>query len=790
MTDSAREVISWSWSTRIVYGIAFLSGAAALTYQISWSRQLGLVVGHTADAAAVILSSYFAGLALGYVAGAYWPEKYPCLLGAAVAEIGAAVWSLLLPSLLQSYVSIADGSENRAVLCFAAFLPATALLGATLPLTAKWLADGECVRLTLPRYYAFNTAGAFAGVLLTTFYFLLHVGVTKSSYLAAAVSLSCGVALIGLYLTDPRVRLSVAPETNSDRAKGGFADRAFWSCVSALCGLGIMALEVLYTRLLSLVSQNSIYTFGACVATILAALSVGAALVGSFGRHNAPQRTATSAASIGAASIMASIAVFVRITNLQYLDYGQSFAAYLGMVSLLLLATTFVPFCLLGMLLPVAWQSTLAAGRDSWRAVGCLSAWNSLACAAGAYCAGFLLIPAVGLWVSLATVAVMFYVLALASLWRCQNKSPRLVGVVVFSGLIGGSSWIWLGASLEKPTGERLVRRWNSAYGLIDVVRADDTGVLKVRQNLHYRFGTTGASAERAHRQAHLPLLLHNRPKDVLFLGLGTGLTAGGAVPHAEVKHIVAVELVPEVVEAARLLAADNFGVVDDAKVMIEIDDARHYLRTSSNRFDVIVSDLFVPFESQSGYLYTLEHYRIARDRLQAGGLFCQWLPLYQLGIGDFETIAQTFATAFPNTSLWWGNMDSRMPIVALIGTQVPLTVDTEQLRSRLGSLEKQIGKRDDQLVSSTQIMMLYAGDWISVPQGNLNTDEYARVELLSPIAHRNGQLLSGTNLKQYFSNTITDLPHNGVRASVATDFSSEFNHAWQRFILFGSEQH
>jgi spermidine synthase len=114
----------------------------------------------------------------------------------------------------------------------------------------------------------------------------------------------------------------------------------------------------------------------------------------------------------------------------------------------------------------------------------------------------------------------------------------------------------------------------------------------------------------------------------VLFLGLGTGLTAGAALVHPEVERIDVVELIPEVVEAARYFEPENLGVCDHPRVTIRIDDARHDLLGASKGYDVIVSDLFVPWESRSGYLYTVEHFRLARDRLQPGEDGSHLLPV------------------------------------------------------------------------------------------------------------------------------------------------------------------
>ncbi len=123
---------------------------------------------------------------------------------------------------------------------------------------------------------------------------------------------------------------------------------------------------------------------------------------------------------------------------------------------------------------------------------------------------------------------------------------------------------------------------------------------------------------------------------------------ADGGVDRAAV-----VELIPQVVEAAQLLGAANRGIVDHPKVEVRVDDARHFLRRTDRRFDVIVSDLFVPWESRAGYLYTDEHYAAVRRCLSPGGLFCQWVALYQVGPADFELIADTFAASFPVATLW-----------------------------------------------------------------------------------------------------------------------------------------
>jgi spermidine synthase len=287
---------------------------------------------------------------------------------------------------------------------------------------------------------------------------------------------------------------------------------------------------------------------------------------------------------------------------------------------------------------------------------------------------------------------------------------------------------------------------------------------MKVRQNMHYRFGTTGADAPRAYRQAHVPLLLHPRPADVLFMGLGTGLTAAGALPHPEVERAVVVELVPEVVDAARLLGDANRGVVDHPKVEVRVDDARHYLRRTDRRFDVVVADLFVPWESRAGYLYTVEHAAAVRRCLRPGGLFCQWVALYQVGPAEVELIADSLAAAFPTVTVWWGQFDARYGMVALVGSDAPLALDPDRLAARFEAAGDPPGGADPELAAPESLPDLYAGTWRPRPGRRLNTDEHPWLEFTAPLSQRAASTLTGPRLRGYFDAVLGALPADGAR--------------------------
>ena len=206
-------------------------------------------------------------------------------------------------------------------------------------------------------------------------------------------------------------------------------------------------------------------------------------------------------------------------------------------------------------------------------------------------------------------------------------------------------------------------------------------------------------------------------------------------------------------------------------------------------RYDVIVSDLFVPWESETGYLYTVEHYQLARQRLKTGGIFCQWLPLYQLGEREFEMIADSLASVFPSTSLWWGNFEPKKPIVALIGSELKMEVNVADLNKRLTQLNISKVVHDDYLATASMLHTLYAGDWPHRSTSELNTDEPPLVEFLTPVSHREGRLMSGLTLQRYFDKKLAHLPYSNSEffdPVARTVWPTDQLHGERRFILFG----
>jgi len=293
------------------------------------------------------------------------------------------------------------------------------------------------------------------------------------------------------------------------------------------------------------------------------------------------------------------------------------------------------------------------------------------------------------------------------------------------------------------------------ASGVVTVT--DQSGNLQLRQDNFYVLGNSRA-ATNERRQGLIPLLLHPNPRQVAFVGLATGISAS-AGPALGVKETTVIELVPEVATAARAYFAPwNAKLLEREDVHLALDDGRRYLAASREDFDVIVSDLFVPWNPGSGNLYAREMYETAARRLAADGLFCQWLPLYQLTREEFDIIARTFLSVFPHVTLWRDDFYSDLPVVGLVGQFTPKPLDLARIRQRALRLPE--WSKDPLFSASQGFAMLYAGPLSATPDlfahAPLNTDDRPRIEFLAPRLTRvnttdNTDWFTGASLASFY---------------------------------------
>jgi spermidine synthase len=292
----------------------------------------------------------------------------------------------------------------------------------------------------------------------------------------------------------------------------------------------------------------------------------------------------------------------------------------------------------------------------------CSSDLNTLGAALAPAVVGVGLLPLAGPQATLLAVAAGYALLAALA-------RPGVVARPLWWLPVGGTALLALAAPplafVELPEGGRVLDYRDGAMAAVSVVE-DGQGVMRLRINNRQQEGSN-TSLLADGRQALLPLLLHPAPRRVLFLGLGTGLTASAAAQDRRLQ-VQAVELLPEVVAASQLFTPAWADPAAAARLDTRVADARRFVRTDTARQDLIVADNFHPARSGSGALYTVEHFQAVRARLAPGGLFCQWLPLHQLDEATLRSIVRSFLAAYPQATAVLASHSLQTPVLGLLG--------------------------------------------------------------------------------------------------------------------------
>jgi spermidine synthase len=733
-----------------LHGLFFVSGGLGLAYEVLWMRRFAPLFGSTALAATATLSSFFLGNAAGSVTlGARSRMWSRPLVAFGLLEIGVGIGALLVGPMLHLYALSYPGLYDHlsrfpesfalaklGLACLAVGVPAF-FMGGTLPVLGEAVAPfGRRLGVSLGSLYAVNVLGAALGAMAVPFVLLPHIGLRRAELLVVAGSLSVGLAAVavGSGMAKPQTppseganRRRGRPATGSPRlAPGSVLALAGWS------GLATLGLEILWTRMFSLVHESSVYSFAVVVVVFLVGLSAGAALARlALARGLLPRRLLGWSWSVAGLLVVVSPRLFYHLTNgLQYLpseDWPASAAGLSSLVCVTLLPASTA----LGMALPLLMEMSSREGRSSGLLLGRLMGVNTAAAILGPLLVTFLVAPMLGLWRSLVLLGGLTLLLgSLVGLAGASRWSAWIAMVVALLTLRPASI-----PPVRVREGERLVSVREGSYGTAAVL--EDGRDRWITVNNSYILGGAAAAVEERW-QGHLPMLLHPAPRNVAFLGTGTGIAVGAVLSHS-VARVVALEIVPEVAAAARDDFGDlNGGVMTDPRTTVVVDDGRNYLLAApAGRFDVIVGDLLVPWRSGESALYTREHFATVRRALAPDGLFCQWLPLYQLSEPQLAILLRTFLDVFPRTTVWRGNFLPAEPTLALIGHRSPGSLDVAGIDRREAGLASSIGSGDPMLADPAGLWLSLVGapggdaPWLATaPQ---NTDDEPWVELLSP---------------------------------------------------------
>jgi spermidine synthase len=697
----------------------FLSGAAGLVYQVAWSKALGQVFGHTVYAIATVLAVFMGGLALGSALLGRWGERFSNsialygwieLIIAAAGALSLAGLALVRQIYFQTYDLVSGSLVTLLALRFAGaaivLLLPTFLMGGTLPILVHGLTRSSAeLGRRVSRLYWVNTLGAVAGTFAAGFFLLPELGLRQTAGVAVALNILAGAIALLMARGQAAPQAAAAEAAPAPAAKLELRTPAFLLAGFALVGATAMAYEICWSRLLSTTLGSSTYAFTLMLGTFLAGIVLGSLL---FDLWASPQRQITTRTfaltqTLTAAAALAFLVFFQQLPEIVPPILTATNKSFTGLIlaQFVTSALAMLPAAVIfGFNFPVV--TVLIAGRPEsgghhGAAVGRAYAANTLGAILGAVLAGFFLVPLVGAFRLVALAAIANLLLAVYLLVR---EAPRAwltaaanallilgVAVAAFSGAFYNRALAVYGTVLyfdwyegkltlaEQAATTDLLFAEDGLNATISAVRTED--YVAIRSN-----GKVDASNRDRITQllaGHLGLLFHPTPKRVLIIGFGSGMTVSAVARHPDVERIDCVEIEPAVIRAAPHLESLNRNVLADPRVHITLDDARNFLLTTRNHYDVIISEPSNPWIAGVSSLFTDEFYREAKARLNPGGIFVQWVQAYSLYPDDFRMVLGTFVPHFPQVTMWRGEP----PDYLLLAQAAPAPLTLERLRGQ-----------------------------------------------------------------------------------------------------------
>lgn len=711
--------------------LLFCSGLCALVFQTAWLREFRLVFGGSTAASGAVLAIFMGGLGCGNLFfGKRVDQQQNPLAYYARLEFWIGISAAATPFLLdlvriiycalggRMALGLTGATGLRLALSTIVLSIPTFLMGGTLPAASRAATDAEdSHRRSLALLYGLNTLGAVCGTLLSTFWLMEHLGTRQTLWLACGVNLA--IALVARRLA--RDVRSSAPSQNSasarplsrvERRQQKSARRAEADsppcaagliCTAAgVLGFAFFLMELVWFRMLGPLLGGTTFTFGLILAVALLGIGLGGAAYAALFRKATPTPGAFAlSCGLEAVCIAYPFALGDRIalwSTLLREHSADSFAmtalGWSAIAAIVILPAAFVSGLQFPLLIALLGKGKQEVGQQ----VGLAFAANTAGAIVGSLAGGFGILPwlsAPGTW---AAVVVLLATLCGALVAENVRRSG------LSRGLAAPLSAATAALALLMSTGPTAV--WRHSIPVVGQARANS---LQDRANFYRRrvlwesegtesaiaiiaadglaFISNGKSDGNAILDAGtqimgglLGAMLHPDPKSCFVVGLGTGETAGWLAAVDSITGVTVVELEPAVDEMARRCASVNHNVLEHPKVRRVYDDAREVLLTSADRHDLIVSEPSNPYRAGVANLYTREFYLAARNRLNADGIFAQWLQMYAVDEETLQTVIATLRTIFPYVEVW----ETETKDSLFICSAEPIALDVPKLRDRI----------------------------------------------------------------------------------------------------------
>jgi spermidine synthase len=745
------------------------SGVAALIYEIVWFQLIEFVIGSTTASLAVLLATFMGGMCIGSLAFARLvPASVHPLRAYAAMELGIGLMAILilylLPPAADLYSIVAGQGFNgvffRALLCGIFLLAPTVLMGATLPCAARWLDRTPRGLSWLGILYTGNLAGGVFGCLFAGFYLLRVHDMPTATFAAAAINALC--AALAFWLA----RAAPYREPAAAAGPGRFAlelETGVIYFVIALSGLTSLGAQVVWTRLLSLLLGPSVYAFSIILAVFLLGLGLGSSAASMLVRGGR-----NPFAALGWSQVLLVPALGWAVYSIDgWLPYwpvdprlGLNIWVNFQLDLARCLWAILPAACLWGASFPLALAAAAPRHADSGRMVGAVYAANTVGAILGAVLFSIAVVPAAGtlgaqrILIAIAALSAIAILLARLRAGAEASASGLAARPALLScaGVVAAAGALWYGAP-PVPQELMLFGRYamNPYYSGWSVLYAGEgvnstVAVSKAEDGTRsfHVSGKSEASSEpsdmRLQRMlGHIPALVNPKPRSVLVVGFGAGVTSGSFVTYPEIERIVICEIEPLIpTKIGGYFREENYDVAKDPRVEIVYDDARRFVLTTQEKFDIITSDPIHPWVKGSASLYTRDYYELVKRHLKPGGVVTQWVPLYESSFEVVKSEIATFFAVFPDGVVWFNDRAGGGDIV-LMGRAEPGPMDIEQAVQRFNRPENarvEKSLRDLGFTSAINLLSSYGGraadlaDWLK--GAAINTDRNLRLQYLA----------------------------------------------------------
>lgn len=742
------------------------SGCAALIYEVVWFQLLQLVIGSSAISLGVLLGTFMGGMCLGsYLLPRYVGVEHHPLRVYAFLEIAIGVFGLLLlfgmPLVNGLYGAIGGGNIFiRAIVAAVCLLPPTIMMGATLPAVARYVETTPQGVSWLGFFYGGNIAGAVVGALLAGFYLLRVYDMGVATYVAVALNL--GVGLLALLLASRAVYEPTEEATDVPAVERAEGSTVVYIAI-AISGVTALASQVVWVRLLSLLFGATTYTFSLILGVFLFGLGIGSSMGAAIARGTRRPRVVFGWFQMAICLAIAWAAVMLS-DSLPYWPINpsitQSSIWYNYQLDIVRCLWVVLPGAILwGASFPLALASVAKPGQDMGRLVGGVYAANTVGAIIGSIGASLIITQWIGSQAGQQLLIVLSAISGLMILAPIAAGETATAGGRMRRTMVGALVIAMIAAGL-------LVRRVPevpgllAAYGRYAATWVGLTDIIYVGEGLnafvavtetsngvrnYHNAGKVQASSEpqdmRLQRMlGHFTHLIPASPTNALVIGCGAGVTAGAVSIGPGVERMTIAEIEPLVpASVAEYFGDHNYNVVTNPKVTIHIDDARHFLLTTDQKFDAITSDPLDPWVKGAATLYTAEFFELVKSRLNPGGVVTLFVQLYESNEAAVKSEIGTFMQAFPN-SVVWGNTNNGVGYdLVLMGQVDPIRIDVDALQAKLDDPRyAQVAQslREIGIYSAIDLLSNYAGTptdlapWLA--DAMINRDRNLRLQYLA----------------------------------------------------------